>query len=422
MVVKERKANRLKTCDLVGQYLNVYLDEIRRAPKEGKLVAYTNGAPIWFMLNAQDIVFVHGEGYGAFSSARKWERPMLETSAAEGITEEICSYSRAHYGCAMMSTRELLPENAVRESLLPTPKMTATVHSVCSTELLWSKAIAQLHNIPMFSVEVPYLQDMNDKKEYAKITLNHLKQFVAFIEEVSGRPYNWDRLQEIMSILKKAATLRMQCLNMGSRHVPAPGTFFDWAVSAGPVNYLAGRPETVGFYEQLKAEVEDRIAKNISAVPNEKHRILWEGIMLWPKVGRLSEKFAEANCAVVGGSYSHLGFWPYAEEIDVERPLESIATYLLDSGGMNWPPEVFLNHTVQFCKDNSIDGAVLAVPHTCRPVAGTLQMLGHSLVRNLGIPVVEFEGDHCDTNFYSDMRADYAIQALLEAMESRRRR
>jgi benzoyl-CoA reductase subunit B len=269
---------------------------------------------------------------------------------------------------------------------------------------------------------VPYIQDLKDTERHFKTMVSRVKDFVTFIEEVSGRPYNWERLHEIMTVVKKAATLRAEAMDLGSRHVPAPGTFFDWGVCLGPLNYLAGRPETIGFYEQLKAEVEDRVAQNISAVPDEKYRILWEGIMFWPKMGTLSEKFAEANCTVIGGSYSHLSFWPFPDEIDVERPLETIANFVLGSGVTNRPPEVLNNRLIQMCKDYSIDGAIISAPHTCRPLSGRLQMVSNRLQRELGIPVVEFEGDQSDVNYYSDMRTNYAIDALLEAMASGKKR
>jgi benzoyl-CoA reductase/2-hydroxyglutaryl-CoA dehydratase subunit BcrC/BadD/HgdB len=77
---------------------------------------------------------------------------------------------------------------------------------------------------------------------------------------------------------------------------------------------------------------------------------------------------------------------------------------------------------VQMCQDYSIDGAILSVPHTCRPLSGTLQMVGNRLQRELGIPVVEFQGDQCDLNFYSDLRTNYAIDALIEAMAAGKKR
>lgn len=321
-----------------------------------------------------------------------------------------------------MSQTPVPPDNVTPEALLPTPQLAATVHGICSTELAWVRAFHQLNQVPTFVVEVPYIQDVKDEERHHKTTVSRLKDFVAFIEEVSGRPYNWDRLHELMTVIKKAATLREEAYTLGSTHVPAPGTFFDWGVCLGPINYLAGRPETVDFYAKLKAEVEERVAQNISAVPDEKYRILWEGIMFWPKVGALSEKFAEANCAVIGGSYSHLSFWPFPDQIDPERPLESIATFILGSGIANRPPEIFHNRLIQMCKDYSIDGAILSVPHTCRPLAGRLQMVENRLVRELGIPVVEFEGDQSDINFYSDLRTNYAVDALLEAIASGKKR
>ena len=77
---------------------------------------------------------------------------------------------------------------------------------------------------------------------------------------------------------------------------------------------------------------------------------------------------------------------------------------------------------VKMCKDYSIDGAILSVSHTCRPLAGRLQMIGDRLQRELGIPVVEFEGDQSDTNGNSDLRTNYAIEALLESIASGKKR
>jgi benzoyl-CoA reductase subunit B len=296
------------------------------------------------------------------------------------------------------------------------------VHQLCNTEVAWVVAIQQLYRVPTFVVEVPYIENLKDEPRHFKTMVSRLREFVAFIEQVSGRPYNWARLQEMLSVIKKAATLRDQGLQLGCRTIPAPGTFFDWAVSLGPINYLAGRPETVGYYEQLKAEIEDRIAKKIGAVPDEKYRVMWEGVMFWLRLGSLTEKFAAANCAVISGSYTHLGFWPFPDMIDPEKPMETIANYLLGSGIRNRPPAVFQDYMVKMCKDYSLDGVMMAVPHTCRPLASGFQMLGDRLRRDLGIPVVEFQGDQSDPNFYSDLRTNYAVDALLEAIASAKKR
>jgi hypothetical protein len=51
-----------------------------------------------------------------------------------------------------------------------------------------------------------------------------------------------------------------------------------------------------------------------------------------------------------------------------------------------------------------------------------MQMLSDRLIRDLGIPVVVFEGDQSDPDFYSENRANYAIEGLLEAIASDKKR
>jgi len=49
-------------------------------------------------------------------------------------------------------------------------------------------------------------------------------------------------------------------------------------------------------------------------------------------------------------------------------------------------------------------------------------MFEETMMRHLGLPVVEFQGDQSDTDFYSDLRTNYAIDAVLEAIASGKRR
>jgi benzoyl-CoA reductase subunit B len=286
----------------------------------------------------------------------------------------------------------------------------------------WVIALQQLLDIPAFIIEVPYVWDLKDEERHRATIMSHLREFVAFLEKVSGRPYNWDALQEKLATLKQAMTLRNQAFRLGCSHIPAPGTFFDWSVCLGPSTYLIARPETVEFYGQLKAEVEERVAQHVSAITNEKYRIMWEGLMFWPKVGELARKFAAADCAVVGGSYTNLTFWPYPEQIDPEHPLETIAQYLLGSGISNRDPAIYQDVIIQMCRDFSVDGVMLSVPHTCRPNSLALKLLGPRLQRELGIPVMEVEADPTDVNFYSESRTNYAVDGLLEAIASGKER
>ncbi|MDY6856267.1 MAG: 2-hydroxyacyl-CoA dehydratase family protein [Thermodesulfobacteriota bacterium] len=51
------------------------------------------------------------------------------------------------------------------------------------------------------------------------------------MEKVYGKPFNYDRMSEILTLLKKTATIRNECLEK----VPSPWTLLDYGVSLAPV-------------------------------------------------------------------------------------------------------------------------------------------------------------------------------------------
>src|SRR5205823_1702256 len=101
---------------------------------------------------------------------------------------------------------------------------------------------------------------------------------------------------------------------------PVPASFFDWVVSIAPVNHLPVGPQVVQYFENVKAEVEQRLARGEGAVKNEKYRLFFDGIMNWNKVGWLAEKFAAYDAAVVVGRYTHMAFWQEPGLIDANDP------------------------------------------------------------------------------------------------------
>ena len=51
-------------------------------------------------------------------------------------------------------------------------------------------------------------------------------------------------------------------------------------------------------------------------MPNERYRLVWDGIMNWNKLGWLADKFARHGAAVVAGRYTHNAFWQEPQLID----------------------------------------------------------------------------------------------------------
>ena len=68
-----KKPNILKSGKLVNKMVNDYWEDLIHAADNGKLVGYTTGLPIGPFLDAQNMAWIHGEGYGARVASRHEE-------------------------------------------------------------------------------------------------------------------------------------------------------------------------------------------------------------------------------------------------------------------------------------------------------------------------------------------------------------
>ena len=391
---ESKRANRVKSGKMVNKLVKEYWEDLINAKKAGKLVVYTTGLPIGPFMAAQDMAWIHGEGYGARVAAWHVEKEPQLFAEQRGYNREICSYSRTQLGCCMFAERGVPSDMTVGPivSEIPKPDAIVTCYPGCSTGPQWDWAIERLfgRNIPWFNVVIPYHYGRNGSRymsgdefrdEVAYVT-RQFKDLIRFLEQLSGRPYNWDRLSELMDVTKKVGKLRKEAMEM-CKVAPAPASFFDWSVYIAPVNYLTAWPGTLECLQAVKEEIQERIANKVSAVPNEKYRLFWEGIMNWNKLGWMADKFASFDACVVAGRYTHMAFWHEPDSIDPNNPLEGIAINHLECH-LNLGYSITEEQMLKMCRDYSIDGVVLHAARTCRSFARSHFLMAESLSRNPG--------------------------------------
>ena len=429
---ENKKPNRLRSGKLVNKLVNEYWQDLIDARKAGKLVCYTTGLPIGPFMAAQDMAWIHGEGYGARVAARHEEKEPQIYAERHGFNREICSYARTQLGCAMFAQMGVPDEMAVGPiaSDIPKPDLIVTCYPGCSSGPQWDWAIERMFGkkIPWFNVVIPYHYGRNGsgymsgeefREEVAYVT-KQFRDFIKFLEEISGRRYNWDKFCELMAVTKKVGKLRMEAMEM-CKAIPSPASFFDWSIYIAPVNYLTAWPGTIECLEATKAEIQERLDKGITAIPNEKFRLFWEGIMNWNKLGWMAKKFAAYDACVIAGRYTHLAFWHEPDAIDPENPLEGIAINHLECQ-LNLGYPITEERMIKQCRDYSIDGVILHAARTCRSFARSHFLLAEALNRKLGISSTMFEGDMVDESFYQDEIVNTRIEALLEGIEAKKRR
>ena len=431
-------SNRLTSTRLAGQMTKDYWDRLFSARERGAHVVWYNGAALNPIFQAAGLEWCHGEAFSARLAAMHLEGPAQLAGEEYGYVSELCSYSRTHLGCAVLTNQSQaqsetgvvgMVDQETLASRLPTPDFFVNAYAGCSTGQQWDEITFRIFDkqIPLFKISYPTLwgnrpdagylvgQEWEEAAEFIK---QQLYGVIEFIEAQTGRKLDWDALRESMHYIKRAATLRREAMDLCKR-APAPATYWDWIASIAPINFLPGNQALVDYFAAVKDEVEQRVKDNVAALPNERYRLYFDGMMNWNKLGWLANKFARYDAAVLAGRYTHNAFWQEPHLIDEDDPLLGMAMhYLLCPTNHGYKT---LQHLLlKDCRDYGIDGVVFHSSRTCRAFTGPQQILAQTAQRELGIQTMFFEGDVADASFYKDELLENRLEAMLEAIDVRR--
>lgn len=432
------RANRLKSTRFGGKLVNEYWENLFRAKEQGKKIVWYNGTYIPPFFHSHDLAWVHGEAWAANLAARHDEGPAQQAGEARGYDRELCSYARTHIGQALLDREKLdkgtlgIDPHGPRAELmrkLPLPDMIVNAYPYCSTGQQWDDITYRMFGkkIPMFTIQIPLLWGGRPDAGYmrgaewlqrSKYVADQLVAMTRFMEEHTGRKFDFDRLSETMGFVKKAAELRLEAMELCTA-TPSPASFFDWIVSIAPVNFLPGDQNLVTYFEGVKAEIQQRIAAGEGAVKDEKYRLFFDGMMNWNKVGWLADKFAAVNACVVAGRYTHMSFWQEPQLIDLKNPVLGMAqNYLICPNNHGAP--IMIGEIEKLCDKFQIDGMVMHASRTCRGMTNSQFLIADS-AKNSGRQAMFFEGDVADESFYKDELLNVRLEAMIESLDARRR-
>ncbi len=432
------RANRLKSTRFGGKLVNEYWENLFLAKEQGKKVIWYNGTYIPPFFHSHDVAWVHGEAWAANLAARHDEGPAQQAGEVRGYDRELCSYARTHIGQALLDREKLdngtlgidpAGERAALMRKLPLPDMIINAYPYCSTGQQWDDITYRMFGkkIPMFTIQIPLLWGGRPDAGYirgsewlqrSKYVADQLMAMTRFMEEHTGRKFDFDRLSETMGFVKKAAELRLEAMDLCTA-TPSPASFFDWIVSIAPVNFLPGDQNLVTYFEGVKAEIQQRIANGEGAVKDEKYRLFFDGMMNWNKVGWLADKFAAVNACVVAGRYTHMSFWQEPQLIDLKNPVLGMAQNYLVCPNNHGAP-IMIGEIEKVCDKFNIDGMVMHASRTCRGMSNSQFLIADSAKRH-GRQAMFFEGDVADESFYKDELLNTRLEAMIESMDARRR-
>ncbi|MBU4120784.1 MAG: 2-hydroxyacyl-CoA dehydratase family protein [Proteobacteria bacterium] len=270
---------------------------------------------------------------------------------------------------------------------------------------------------PLFILDTPFCHTAfsAEAKRYVK---GQITEYIAFLENICKKKFDYDRIMKVGKLSLEGQRLWQEVLDTAMNR-PAPLSAFDAFFHLALIVTLRGTQQTVDYYRMLLAEMQERVAQGIGAVPSEKYRLLWDNIPVWFRTRWLSEKFAAQDACLVAATYTSAwcGSMKYIKENDfLETMAEGYSRIYLNIGVDEMAREV-----MAMADKYEVDGIVMHSNRSCKPYSFGQYDIQRIIREKKGIPTVMIEMDMVDERSFSESQIETRIDAFIEVMKEGKR-
>jgi len=423
----------LSTTKMVFPRVMDYYKRAYEAKSSGAAkIVYHTGVDPTEIDYAMGLIPMFPENFSAACGSTQLAPVLIEVSESLGAPQDLCSYFKTHYGFMKGHFPEEV-ENSLSRIRLPDPDLVVSTKKLCRLHPLWMKIVAEHYGVPYFSLDSPIMPPRYDSNERAferlwgihylhkvgrealDFCVAQLEEYIVFLEEHTGSKLDWDRLRESVTLAGELGLLFYRLLEL-RRKVPCP-------VGGEDVNSLvffpaclSGTREAVDMFKLVVQEVEDRAAAGKGVVPEERFRLLFEGIPPWFNMG-LFNYFHKFGAVSVDEFYTRT----WCALMNPDKPLESLAMKYMLAANATATYTATMETAMERADLYKADGAILWNLPTCRTMASTmLPRLQTSYENNVGIPTLMLDADQVDPRRYNEALIIGRIDAFMEVMEQRK--
>jgi benzoyl-CoA reductase/2-hydroxyglutaryl-CoA dehydratase subunit BcrC/BadD/HgdB len=400
----ERRYKKLKTSAELQRLMEWHYASARYLRLGRPLAWLTSGAPVE-VLRAMDVAVLYPENYTALCGARRQGAVLCQVAEARGYSQDLCAYARTDLGS--MFDAERAPMRG-----LPSPDLLIACNNICGTVIKWYEAVARYYNAPLFVLDTPFLHDQVDETCLSFVAAQ-MEDMVRWIERVTGHRLDMQRLRETVRLANETTALwgeiRAQC-----KARPSPLNAPDLFINMAPIVVLRGMGSALHFYRHLLSEVKQRVKEGVGAIPQERHRLLWDNIAIWHHLYRFYNYFADYGACFVVDTYT--GGWSHClPEGDLLGGIaEAYATVFLNQS-LQYRSEMIVGLMAEY----GVDGFVMHSNRSCKPYSLGQYAIRREVMSRTGLPGLVIEADMCDERSYAEEPIRTRIQAFMEALGER---
>jgi bcr-type benzoyl-CoA reductase subunit B len=400
-------SEKLRAKELSKKITKEYMEEAFHARELGKLVGYTTAISPVELFVAHDIIPIYPENHAVANLTARMGTELSMATESMGYSTHLCSYARSDLG--YRKTGKSITGG------IPEPDLLMACNSQCFTLTKWFQVLSRRGNgAPIFIFDTPeWIRNDKARQEILGYTVLQLKEMIAWLEQITKRKFDYDRLKEVLKLSAAASILYKQFLDM-AQYKPSPISIFDALINMAITVYRRGTPECVEFYQTLNDEImTEKVAKGIGVIPNEKYRLYWENLPVWFKFRDHANLLGSYGGAILTSLYVHA--WSLDFDLDKD-PLVTLAENYLNR---------FSNSTIEDRADMAMDlfrkydmnGMIMFMNRSCKAVSFAVPTLKEMLTKRTGIPALVFESDMGDPRFYSETQIGTRIEAYFETLD-----
>ncbi|MFZ7110842.1 MAG: 2-hydroxyacyl-CoA dehydratase subunit D [Desulfatiglandales bacterium] len=450
----QKRRTATKAAASIGPMVKEFIAGTLRAREEGtQKIAYTfivcHHEEI---LRALDVLPLWTENFAGICGAKRDAERFLQRAESLGFSRSLCTYALC--GLGFDQWREELgamPPDAPWGGQARPDFMISSGQILCDPRAKWYQAAQQyMPDVPIYNIDLPYpLYDpKRDHREvlsyYHKYIVAELRGLVSFVEEQTGKKMDYDRLRELVALSDKTWNLIEETYDLRAA-VPCPMGTGDAMNTMVPFNFNMATQECYDFFVNLKAELEEKIAKKEGVIENEKYRLLWGGgLPAWFALNDFN--YFNSKGAVFPAETTYRMVAPL-DEMDLpetDDPIEHLAwrwlgfwTFWFDRARKRPGGHPDVEWLINYIERYKIDGIVMHEAFSCRtwhvgliwqlhqlakiykPIP--VLMLGSGGKKQDGkreLPSLILESDIIDITSYSEVDTRNKIDAFIETLES----
>ncbi len=412
MEKSSKSKKRLKTAKELPLIIAEYYQECHEAKKEGRPVGWmppmNGGIELFYAMGLQP---VFPENWSPVCAAFGLNHKNFEVCESMGYSRDLCGYLRNIIGYVhgMMGG----PDNPLGG--LPEPDIILPPQGGCSPVMkIFQALMRRFPQARTFYADMPQVAIENIKDHHINYAVFEMKRLVNFLEEVTGRKLDYDRLKEVVRLSDKACELWDEIMSY-RRFIPTP-------ISASEIGIMfvmvtrQGTQIAVDYLTRVRDELKEKSEQGIGILEDEKVRLFWDNIPLWYNMG-LFNYFEKMGGVVVAETYSAA----WSLRLDANNPMETLARKTLISYplvscvSINKRKEMVL----KACREYAIDGAILHRNKSCVPI--TLgQMDIKRELEQMDIPALIIDADHMDDRNFSTAQFQTRADAFMEMLLARK--